>query len=134
MNIAEFADLLAASRAQPEPQRLLFVFVAAELPADATEQERQRHAEKQGGSLKPVLCVDKLPDELLDFAGLLAESGRTGIEWDLVFAAGLAGRAGLAPNSDEAEQPLKMMVGAIEAGSIGNFLAFDREGQALKLY
>ncbi|HLD67454.1 MAG TPA: ribonucleotide reductase subunit alpha [Pseudomonas sp.] len=134
MNIAEFADLLAASRAQSEPQRLLFVFVAAELPADATEQERQRHAEKQGGSLKPVLCVDKLPDELVDFASLLAESGRTGIEWDLVFAAGLAGRAGLAPNSDEAEQPLKMMVGAIEAGSIGNFLAFDREGQALKLY
>lgn len=134
MNIAEFADLLTASRAQPEPQRLLFVFVAAELPDDATELERQRHAEKQGGSLRPVLCVDKLPSELADFAGLLAESNRTGLAWDLVFAAGLAGRAGIAPSSDEAEQPLKMMVGAIEAGSIGNFLAFDREGQSLSFY
>lgn len=134
MDIAEFADLLAAAQAQPEPQRLLLVFVAAELPEDATEAERQRHAEKQGGSLKPVLCVDKLPEELLDFAGLLAESSRTGVAWDLVFAAGLAGRAGSAPSSDEAEQPLKMMVGAIEAGSIGSFLAFDREGLAVTFY
>lgn len=134
MDIAEFADLLAAARAQPEPQRLLLVFVAAELPEDATDQERQRHAENRGGSLKPVLCVDKLADELVDFAGLLAESRRTGVAWDLVFAAGLAGRAGIAPSSDEAEQPLKMMVGAIEAGSIGNFLAFDRTGQAVTFY
>lgn len=134
MDIAEFADLLAAAKAQPEPQRLLLVFVAAELPEDATETERQRHAENQGGSLKPVLCVDKLPEELADFAGLLAESERTGVAWDLVFAAGLAGRAGQAPSSDEAEQPLKMMVGAIESGSIGNFIAFDRQGQAVSFY
>jgi hypothetical protein len=134
MNIATFADLLATAQAQPEPQRLLLVFVAAVLPEDATEQERQRHAEKQGGSLKPVLCVDKLPSELLDFAGLLAESERTGVAWDLVFAAGLSGRAGQPPSSDEAEQPLKMMVGAIEAGSIGNFLAFDRDGQAVSFF
>lgn len=134
MEITAFADLLAAAQAQPQPQRLLLVFVAAELPDDATELERQRHAEKQGGSLKPVLCVDKLPGELADFAGLLAESARTGVAWDLVFAAGLGGRAGAAPSSDEAEQPLKMMVGAIEAGSIGNFLAFDRDGQVVSFF
>jgi hypothetical protein len=134
MDIADFSSLLAAAKAQPEPQRLLFVFVAAELPEDATEQERQRHAEKQGGSLRPVLCVDKLPEELSDFAGLIAESSRTGVAWDLVLSAGLSGRAGMAPSSDEAEQPLKMMVGAIEAGSIGNFLAFDRDGQALTFF
>lgn len=134
MNITEFADLLAAAKAQPEPQRLLMVFVAAELPADATEAEVQRHAEQQGGSLKPVLCVDKLPSELADFNALLAESQRTGIAWDLVFAAGLSGRGGLEPSSDEAEQPLKMMVGAIESGSIGNFLAFDRAGHSVSFY
>ncbi|MGH8433358.1 MAG: hypothetical protein ACRERX_02505 [Pseudomonas sp.] len=38
------------------------------------------------------------------------------------------------PSSDEAEQPLKMRVGAIETGSIGNFLAFDREGLALSFF
>ncbi|OYT95637.1 MAG: ribonucleotide reductase subunit alpha [Pseudomonas sp. PGPPP3] len=134
MDIAQFADLLSAAKAQPEPQRLLFVFVAAELPEDATEAEKQQHAEQQGGSLRPVLCVDKLPAELEDFAGLLDESARTGINWDLVFVAGLSGRAGQAPNSDEAEQPLKMMVGAIETGSIGNFIAFDRHGLPVSFF
>ncbi|MFZ3182772.1 MAG: ribonucleotide reductase subunit alpha [Pseudomonas sp.] len=134
MNITEFADLLTAAAGQAEPQRLLMVFVAAELPADATEAEVQRHAEQQGGSLRPVLCVDKLPSELADFAALLAESQRTGIAWDLVFAAGLSGRGGIAPSGDEAEQPLKMMVGAIESGSVSNFLAFDRAGHAVSFY
>jgi hypothetical protein len=74
---------------------LLLVFVAAELAEDASEVEVQRHAEQQGGSLHPVLCVDKLPRELADFNALLAESERTGIAWDLVFAAGLSGRGGI---------------------------------------
>lgn len=134
MNITQFADLLSAARGQTEPQRLLFVFVTAQLPDDATEAERQRFQEGQGGSLQPVLCVDKLPEEIDDFAALLDESGRTGIAWDLLFAAGLSGRGGIAPSADEAEQPLKMMVGAIESGSIGNFLAFDRDGQAVAFY
>lgn len=134
MNITQFADLLSAARGQAQPQRLLFVFVAAQLPDDATEAERQRFQEGQGGSLQPVLCVDKLPEEIDDFAALLGESGRTGIAWDLLFAAGLSGRGGIAPSADEAEQPLKMMVGAIESGSIGNFLAFDRDGQAVAFY
>ena len=35
MYISSFDDLLQAARLQPEPQRLLFVFAAVELPADA---------------------------------------------------------------------------------------------------
>jgi len=134
MDITCFADLLSAAQQQAEPQRLLMVFVSAELPEDATAAEQQRHAEGEGGSLRPVLCVDKLPAEVSDFAGLLEESARTGMSWDLVFTAGLAGRGGHAPSSDEAEQPLKMMVGAIESGSIGNFIAFDRDGQAVSFF
>lgn len=134
MDIQSFNDLLNAARAQTEPQRLLFVFVSAELPDDATDSEKQRHAQGQGGSLRPVLCVDKLPAEVLDFASLRSESERTEMQWDLVFAAGLSGRGGHPPSADEAEQPLKMMVGAIETGSIANFIAFDRQGLAVSFY
>lgn len=130
-NIVEFADLLQAAQGQAEPQRLLMVFVAAELPDDATEEEKQAFARGEGGALAPVLCVDKCPEEIADFAALVAEAALTGKAWDLLFAAGLSGRGGIAPNSDEAEQPLKMMVGAIQSGSIGNFLAFDRQGQVV---
>lgn len=134
MDIQSFNDLLNAAKAQAEPQRLLFVFVSAELPEDATDGEKQRHAQGQGGSLRPVLCVDKLPAEVADFASLRAESERTEMQWDLVFAAGLSGRGGHAPSTDEAEQPLKMMVGAIETGSIGNFIAFDRQGESVSFF
>ena len=134
MSITCFDDLLRAAHAQPEPQRLLLVFVTAELPADASPAERQRFEAGQGGALKPVLCVDKLPQELADFPSLQAESARTGVAWELLFAAGLSGRAGIAPNPDEAEQPLKRMVAAIESGSIGSFLAFDRDGQTVAFY
>ena len=134
MSIQHFTDLLSAAQAQPEPQRLLLVFARAELPEDANEAERAAFAQGQGGALKPVLCVDKLPSELKDFTSLCAEAALTGQTWDLLFAAGLSGRAGLAPSSDEAEQPLRMMVGAIEAGTVGGFLAFDRADEPLSLY
>lgn len=50
MDISSFDDLLHAARAQPEPQRLLFVFAAAELPDDATPAQRARFAAGQGGA------------------------------------------------------------------------------------
>ncbi|MCQ4327639.1 ribonucleotide reductase subunit alpha [Stutzerimonas stutzeri] len=134
MTITPFDRLLDAARRQHEPQRLLFVFVSAELPEDATEAERRRFEENAGGSLKPVLCVDKLPEELSGFAALREESERTGVAWDLLFAAALPGQAGITPGADEAEQPLKIMVGAIETGNVGRFLAFDRAGQPVEFY
>ena len=134
MNIVEFADLLRAAEQQAQPQRLLMVFVSAELPADATADERRRFESGEGGNLRPVLCVDKLPSELSDFPALRDEAARTGINWDLVFVAGLSGRGGVAPPSEAAEQPLKQMVAAIESGSIGQFLGFDREGQVVAFY
>jgi hypothetical protein len=50
-----------------------------------------------------------------------------------VFVAGMAGRAGIAPSSDEAEQPLLLMVEAVRSGHIGNFAAFNRAGEAVRL-
>ncbi len=133
MNIASYADLISAANAQAEPQRLLFVFARAELPDDATEQQKQRFAAGEGGALAPVMCVDKLPAEQPHFDGLVSESKNTGIDWDIVFVTTMSGRAGIAPGSDEATQALKMMVEAVKQGAIGNFLALDRSGTAVSL-
>ncbi|WP_432719919.1 ribonucleotide reductase subunit alpha [Jeongeupia wiesaeckerbachi] len=132
MQIASFADFLNAAGQQPEPQRLLFVFTRAELPADATAEEKSRFERGEGGTLEPVMCVDKLPAEIADFAQLKTESARIGQSWDIGFAASLGGHAGRAPSNDDASEPLERMVGMIKQGHVGQFLAFDRDGEMLQ--
>jgi len=128
MDIASFDDLLRATRGQPEPQRLLFVFAAAELPEDSTPEQRERFDAGEGGTLVPLMSVDKDPDALVDFDGLVAESRQFPGDWSLVFVAGLPGRNGRAPTSDEADRSLQRMIEAVRTGSFGAFLPFDRQG------
>ena len=53
MQIQHFDDLLRAARAQPEPQRLLMVFVGTELPEGASPEQRARFAQGEGGAWCP---------------------------------------------------------------------------------
>ena len=130
--ISSFEDLLRAARQQAEPQRLLFVFMGAELPEDSTPEQRRRFAAGAGGALVPLMCVDKTPDELSTFATLAEESRASGHEWTIVFVAGLAGQGGRALTHDDAEAPLQRMVDAIKAGSHGSFIPFDRDGNPVQ--
>ena len=131
MPIASFDDLLQAALLQPDPQRLLFVFAAAELPEDCTPVQRVRFEAGEGGALAPLMCVDRTPEEITAFQALVEESGRFEREWSVVFVAALSGRDGRAPSSEDAEKPLERMVESIKAGSLGPMIAFDRQGQAL---
>ena len=136
MNIASFDDLLVAARQQPEPQRLLFVFAGVELPDDATEAQRARFEQGQGGALVPLMCVDKTPQELPSFAALVAEAQQftaPGHDWVMVFAAAMSGTLNQAPTSADAEGPLQRMVDAIKGGAIDGFIPFDRQGQPVRL-
>ncbi len=132
MMLSDFDDLLRAALEQTEPQRLLFVFVKADLPESPTADQHARHDSGEGGTLSPVLCVDKAPQDIASFAALAAESANTGLAWDLVFVASLDGRAGIAPSSDEAAQPLRFMVNAINNGQVAQSATFDREGAVLQ--
>ncbi|SDS24270.1 hypothetical protein SAMN05216421_1165 [Halopseudomonas xinjiangensis] len=133
MHIQTYADLIAAARAQPEPQRLLFVFARAELPDGATAEQKASFEQGEGGALAPVLCVDKSTEEAADFQTLIEESAHTGMSWDVAFVSAMSGRGGVAPSSDETEQPLRMMTEQIQAAIVGQFLAVDRRGNLLQL-
>ena len=128
MTIASFDDLLRSARAQDTPQRLLFVFTAASVPDDATPDQHARFKAGEGGTLTPLMCVDKTPDELTSFEALFDESRLLGTAWDIVFVAAMAGSAGRGPTSLEAEAPLQRMVEAIKSGRIGGFIPFDAAG------
>lgn len=133
MNISSFDDLLRAARQQAEPQRLLFVFTSADLPQDSTAAQRERFLAGEGGALVPLMYVDKLPAELSSFTAFEKESQAFGKDWSIVFAAALSGSGGKAPTSDAAEKPMQQMVDAIKAGSLGSFIPFNRQGEAVLL-
>lgn len=129
INITNYESLLAAAKQQVEPQRLLFVFFKASLPENCGDEQASRFHSGQGGELQPVMCVDKTLDELGSFSDLAAEAERMEQDWQMVLIACLSGRNGVAPDSDEAEQPLKMMMYAVQdGGDLSKYLAFDREG------
>ncbi len=132
MNISTFDDLLAAARAQAEPQRLLFVFAAAELADDSTEEQRLRFAVGEGGALVPVMTVDKAPDALANFAALAQEAEQFGKAWVVVFAAAMSGRQGNAPTQADVVQALDRMTNAIKSGNLSAFIPFDRDGNTVR--
>ena len=128
----DFDQLLQSAAAQPQPQRLLFVFATAELPEDATPAQRERFAAGAGGTLSPVVCVDKGLDELSSFEALVTESRESGSAWQVVFVAGLAGRNGQAPAAEQVERALQSMVERVRGGMIESFLALDPAGETLQ--
>lgn len=132
MRITSYADLLKAARQQPEPQRLLFVFTRPELPERYTEAQKRDFDAGKGGVLSPQMCTDKPLDELGEFSALVEESQQLGQDWQIVFVACLAGRAGLMPSTEEAQEPLKTMIHSIQNGAISNYLAFDRSGDPVQ--
>lgn len=129
MHLEHFDDLLAAARAQPEPQRLLMVFAAAECEPDATPAQRAAHEAGHGGVLRPLMCVDKDPAELADFAALAAEAREAGPAWSLMFAGALVGHT----TAPEVERMLELLVKRVETGELGGLIPFNNAGEAVQL-
>lgn len=132
MIISTFDDLLQATREQTDPQRLLFVFASAGVPEDATREQRERFEAGLGGTLTPLMCVDKAPEELESFNALLEESRQFGQAWDIVFVAALSGTGTSSPSSAQAQEPLQRMVESIKAGAVAGFVPFDVRGRPVQ--
>ena len=136
MTLSSFEDLLHAARHQPERQRLLFVFAAAGVDEDATPAQRAHFERGQGGTLTPLMTVDKAPEDLASFAALAIDSMQPGgggggggsAAWSVVFVAALPGTAAAAPGAAQSDAALQRMVASIKAGQIGGYIAFDTQG------
>jgi len=130
---SHFSQLLAAAAAEPEPQRLLFVFAAAELPDRPTPEQEARFRAGRGGALGPLMCVDKAPRDLPDFKALVSEAERAGPPWSVVFAASLSGQAGRPPDKARIDLALETMVEAVRDGRISGFAAYGPDGDFLEI-
>jgi hypothetical protein len=134
--IHHFDDLLDMARAQRERQRLLFVFVGTELPENATAEQRACFDDGDGGALVPLMCADKLPEDVASFEMLLAESQQfehPGRPWQLVFTAALGGTTTDAPAESDVGPVLDRMVEAVKTGMLDSYLPFNRNGEPVRL-
>lgn len=131
--ITDFSSLLAVAAAQPEPQRLLFVFVKVVLPEDHDEDEAKRFEAGQGGGLLPVMQVDKDLDALSSFDQLAAEAREMGEDWHMVLVAAMSGSNGQAPSAEQSGEALDAIIKTIHAGGdLSHYLAFDRQGDPIQ--
>ncbi len=129
--MSHFDQLLLAARAQPQPQQILFVFASAELPADATPEQRARFEAGQGGALEPLACVDKTPAELRSFEALVDEASGACPAWQVVFVSTLSGQDGQPPSHGRIDAALGKMVEDLRAGAVAPYMALDPQGAPL---
>ena len=119
--VSNFQSLIDAANQQSQPQRLLFLFAKA-------EKEESKNSNQERGTLSPLMCVDKLPEELTTFSDFSDEADNISPEWDFMLAVGLSGQNGVAPTSDEAEPFLNQMIDNLKAGQdLTQYVVFDRE-------
>ena len=132
--IVDVGGFLGMGERQIAVQMPSISFVQDDATADdATAEQKAAFEAGHGGALVPAACVDRLPAELPSFAAFEVEAQSFCPDWVIVFSASLSGRNGQAPSSESAQTPLEQMVAAIKAGQIANFLAFDRQGDAIRL-
>ncbi len=121
-----FDDLIRMSAEQDQPQRLLFLFAGI----DEVSTQNDAH----NGALKPLMCVDKLPEELDSFDALVREADSINGEWQLVFIAGLGGQDGKVPSTEDAEPYLNQMTNDLASGaSLARYLVLDRQQQRIEI-
>jgi len=121
--VSNFQSLITAAKQQNQPQRLLFLFAKAE-----TEENDKKKSKQHRGTLSPLMCVDKLPEELTTFAAFSEEADNISPDWDFMLAVGLSGQNGIAPTTEEAEPFLNQMVDNLTAGQdLTQYVIFDRE-------
>ena len=123
-----FKQLLDKTLEQPEKQRLLFLFAA-------TEQSRKSRKRDDGnGTITPTMVVDKLPEELNDFASLVAEADSINRDWDFMFIAGLSGDQQTPPTTEEAEPYLNNMTNDVVTGhNIHRYVVLDRKENPIEI-
>ena len=116
---------------------LLIVFAGAELPNDATVEQRVSFEAGHGGALVPLMCVDKRPEDVESFAQLSAEADTMKQGWQVVLAGALSGSESGEPTDSAVDEVFQRWLTHIQSGRVDQVLAqtvaFSRTGEAISL-
>lgn len=120
--------MVDAAEAQDQPQRLLIMLAKSEVESDDIDTGTS-------GTITPVICVDKTPDEITTFEDFVAEADSINADWDMMFIAGLSGENNEMPTPEEADPVLNKMVNDLMSGQdLSRYLVLDRAEQPVDIF
>ncbi len=123
-----FEGLLQMAQQQDEPQRMLLLFAKAE---DVKQKKKKKESR---GTITPVMCVDKLPEELSCFEKLVNEADSVSKDWDFMLIASLSGENQITPSSEDAEPFLNRMTNDVASGNdLSRYVIFDRKQNPIEM-
>ncbi|TMP29085.1 ribonucleotide reductase subunit alpha [Pseudoalteromonas rubra] len=120
--MSKFQELLTMSRYQPEPVKLLMLFTKANVESASNDVNK--------GFIEPVMCVDKLPNELSDYEALCKEADVINPDWDLVFLTSINADV----DSSIIDKSMKSMVSDVQTGkNTSMYVVLDRQDNLVEL-
>lgn len=119
-------ELITMASYQGEPVKLLFLFAKAEYE----QSEKGANKDENKGHMTPIMCVDKYPTELTNFAELCREADNINPEWEFIFVTSM-----LADVDKEAlDGGLKRMASDIENGeNTAMYVVLDRQENVIEM-
>ncbi len=125
---SNFKKMIDAAQAQDQPQRILIMLAKSEVE----ESDKEKG---MSGTITPVICVDKTPDEITSFEDFVKEADSINSEWDMMFIAGLAGENNEMPTPEDADPILNQMVNNLMSGQdLSRYLVLDRNDDPVDIF
>ena len=125
---SNFKKMIDAAQAQDQPQRILIMLAKSEVE----ESDKEKGI---SGTITPVICVDKTPDEITSFEDFVKEADSINSEWDMMFIAGLAGENNEMPTPEDADPILNQMVNNLMSGQdLSRYLVLDRNDDPVDIF
>ena len=125
---SNFKKMIDAAETQEQPQRILIMLAKSEI--EISDKEKG-----MSGTITPVICVDKTPDEITSFEDFVKEADSINSEWDMMFIAGLAGENNEMPTPEDADPILNQMVNNLMSGQdLSRYLVLDRNDDPVDIF
>ncbi len=125
---SNFKKMIDAAEAQEQPQRILIMLAKSEV----AENDKEKG---MSGTITPVICVDKTPDEITSFEDFIKEADSINSDWDMMFIAGLAGENNEMPTPEDADPILNNMVNNLMSGQdLSRYLVLDRNDDPVDIF
>lgn len=125
---SNFKKMIDAAEAQDQPQRILIMLAKSEV-------EESDNEKGMSGTITPVICVDKTPDEITSFEDFVKEADSINSDWDMMFIAGLSGENNEMPTPEDADPVLNNMVNNLMSGQeLSRYLVLDRNDDPVDIF